>query len=177
MGASGSGSVTAWQASQWRCVMGATLLPGSIPSLLEALAAVPDPRARRGRRYTAATILTFAVCAMLCGARSLYAIAQWGRDQGSAEVRGALGIQRASTPSVATLFRLFRDLDRDAFEAALGAWARAHGLAPGEALAIDGKHLRGIHGGAVPGVHLVAAYAHRSGQVLGQKGGRAARMN
>lgn len=153
----------------------ATCLP--VPSLLEALAAVPDPRARRGRRYTAATILTFAICAMLCGARSLYAIAQWGRDQSSAEIRTALGITRASTPSVATLFRLFRDLDRDAFEAVLASWARAQGLAVGEALAIDGKQLRGIHGELVPGVHLVAAYTHQSGQVLGQKGAPAASTN
>ena len=150
---------------------------GAIPSLLEALAGVPDPRARRGRRYTAATVLTFAVCAMLCGARSLYAIAQWGRDYGSAEVRAALGIDRTSTPSVATLFRLFRDLDRDAFEAALAAWARAQGLPVGEAVALDGKELRGIHGEEVPGVHLVAAYAHQSGQVLGQKGAPAASTN
>lgn len=142
-----------------------------IPSLLEALAGVPDPRRRRGRRYAAATILTFAVSAMVCGARSLYAIAQWGREHGSAEVRAALGITRASTPSVATLFRLFRDLDPTAFEEALGAWARAHGLPPGEAIALDGKTLRGIHGERLPGVHLVAAYAHRTGAVLAQKGG------
>lgn len=157
--------------------MGVAAIPQPIPSLLDALAAVPDPRARRGRRYTAATILTFAVCAMLCGARSLYAIAQWGRDQGSADVRAALGITRATTPSVATLFRLFRALDRDAFEAALAAWARAQGVPSGEAVAIDGKQLRGIHGETIPGVHLVAAYAHRSGQVLGQKGARAASTN
>ncbi len=149
----------------------------AVPSLLEALAGVPDPRARRGRRYSAATILTFAVCAMLCGARSLYAIAQWGRDAGTAEVRAALGIDRARTPSVATLFRLFRDLDRDAFEAALAAWVRAQGLPAGEAVAIDGKQLRGIHGEEVAGVHLVAAYAHRSGQVLSQKGAPAVSMS
>jgi DDE_Tnp_1-associated len=145
--------------------------PVAVPSLLAALAAVPDPRKRRGRRYSAATILTLAVCAMLGGARSLYAIAQWGREQGSAEIRAALGISRARTPSVATLFRLFRDLDRDAFEQALGTWVRAQGLPPGEAVAVDGKTLRGIHGEAVPGVHLVAAYAHCTGAVLAQKGG------
>ncbi len=149
----------------------------TIPSLLEALAEVPDPRARRGRRYAVATILTFAVCAMLCGARSLYAIAQWGRDYGSEEVRSALGIGRSSTPSVATLFRVFRALDRDAFEAARAAWGRAQGLPAGEAVALDGKQLSGIHGEEVPGVHLVAAYAHRSGQVLGQKGAPAASTN
>lgn len=143
-----------------------------IPSLLAALGAVPDPRKRRGRRYTVATILTFAVCAMACGARSLYAIAQWGREQGSAEVRAALGITRATTPSQPTLFRLFSALGRDAFEQALGAWVRAQGLPVGEAIAIDGKHLRGIHGEAVAGVHLVAAYAHRTGAVLDQKGAR-----
>lgn len=115
-------------------------------------------------------MLTFAVCAMVCGARSLYAIAQWGREQGSEEVRAALGITRASTPSVAALFRLFRDLDREAFEQALGAWVRAQGVAAGEAIALDGKHLRGIHGEQVPGVHLLAAYAHRTGAVLDQKG-------
>lgn len=146
--------------------------PVPVPSLSAALADVPDPRRRRGRRYPVAAVLTFAVCAMLCGARSLYAIAQWGRDQGSAEVRAAVGIDRDRTPSVATLFRVFRDLDRDAFEAALGRWVEAQGAPPGEAVALDGKHLRGIHGAAVPGVHLVAAYAHRTGAVLAQKGGR-----
>jgi hypothetical protein len=141
-----------------------------VPSLLEALAVVPDPRRRRGRRYPAAAVLTLAVCAMVCGARSLYAIAQWGREQGSAEVRAALGISRATTPSVATLFRLFRDLDQDAFEAALRRWVMAQGVPAGEAIALDGKTLRGIHGELLPGVHLVAAYAQRSGQVLGQRG-------
>ena len=43
------------------------------------------------------------------------------------------------------------------------------GLKRGEALAIDGKTLRGIHGEDLPGVHLVAASAHQSGIVVGQK--------
>ena len=148
-------------------------VPVVVPSLLAALAAVPDPRARRGVRYPVAALLTLAVCAMLAGARSRYAIAQWGREHGgaSADMRAALGITRASTPSVATLFRVFRDLDHIAFEAALRQWVLAQGLAPDDAIALDGKTLRGIHGEAVPGVHLVAAYAQRTGVVLGQRGG------
>ena len=56
----------------------------------------------------------------------------------------------------------------------LGQWLGERGLAEqgleaGEALAIDGKRLCGIHGEQLPGVHLVAAYAHRSGVVLGQQ--------
>ena len=80
----------------------------------------------------------------------------------------ALGFNRATTPCVATLHLVFRRLDREAFEALLGAWLQGQGLKPGEALAVDGKTLRGIHGQELPGVHLVAAYAHQSGIVVAQ---------
>jgi hypothetical protein len=148
-----------------------------VSSLFAALQAVPDPRHRRGRRYAQAAMLTFAVWAMLCGARSYYAIAQWGREQATAEIRAAFGIDRAGTPSVATLFRLFRDLDVAAVERALGRWIAGQGAAAGEAIAIDGKAIRGLHGEEVPGVHLVAAYTQQWGQVLGEKGGVVASPN
>lgn len=144
-----------------------------IPSLLAALRVVPDPRHQRGRRYDQAAILTLAVAAMLSGARSLYAIAQWGRDHDGVAVRAALGLPLSRAPSVATLFRVFRDLDVAAFEQALADWLQAQGSAAGP-IAIDGKTLRGIHGEQVPGVHLLAAYSHRDGDVLGQKGGASA---
>ena len=53
-------------------------------SLKEALDLVPDSRSSQGRRHSLGAILALATCAMLCGCRSLYAIAQWGRDQGGA---------------------------------------------------------------------------------------------
>lgn len=137
-------------------------------TLREALDQVPDTRSRFGRRHSLGAILALAVCAMLCGAKSLYAISQWGRDQGT-PVAQALGFTRHQTPSVATLHRVFRSLDRAAFEAVLGHWLQEQGLIQGEALAIDGKRLRGIHGEEIPGVHLVAAYAQQSGLVVGQQ--------
>jgi hypothetical protein len=112
-------------------------------------------------------MLALAVCALLCGSHSLYAIAQWGRDCGP-EVREALGLCRERGPSVATLHRAFRHLDHAAFERALGDWFAAHGLSAEEAIAVDGKTLRGIHGEEIPGVHLVAAFAHRTRVVLAQ---------
>ena len=105
---------------------------------------------------------------MLCGARSLYAISQWGRDQG-AEVSQALGFTRDRTPCVSTLHQVFSRLDRNSFELTLGKWLQERGLRDGDALAVDGKTLRGIHGRRLPGVHLVAAYAHQSGIVVGQQ--------
>ncbi len=140
-------------------------------SLAAALSEVPDPRGERGKRHELAPILALAVCAMLCGARSLYAIAQWGRDHGP-EMAIALGFTRPKTPCVATLHLLFKRLGRDKFEDVLGRWFRQQGLGPGEAIALDGKALRGIHGEELPSVHLVAAFAHRAGIVLAQKGGK-----
>jgi uncharacterized protein YoaH (UPF0181 family) len=138
-------------------------------TLREALDQVPDPRSRFGKRHSLGAILALAVCAMLCGAKSLYAISQWGRDQGT-PVAQALGFTRHQTPSVATLHRVFRSLDQEAFERVVGQWLQEQGLISGEALAIDGKQLRGIHGEEIPGVRLVAAYAQQSGLVIGQQG-------
>ena len=84
----------------------------------------------------------------------------------------SLGFSREQTPCVATLHHVFRRLDVDAFESALGRWAQEC-LGEDEAtIAIDGKALRGIHGRELPGVRLVSAYAGESGLVLGQKGGQ-----
>ncbi len=139
-------------------------------SLAEALAAVPDPRDPHGRRYGIGAILALSVCAMLCGARSLYAIAQWGRDHGP-EMARSLGFKK-QTPCVATLHLLFKRLDREKLEAVLSDYFQGRALAPGEGVAIDGKSLRGIHGDELPGVHLVALFAHGAGVTLAQKGGR-----
>ena len=53
-------------------------------SLLDVLAEIPDPRSRHGRRHPLTAILGLAVLAMLSGAKSYQAIAQFGRDKGFA---------------------------------------------------------------------------------------------
>lgn len=148
-------------------IWGMSDLAGKRVSLLEALAQVPDHRGRHGRRYELRVILGVAICAVLCGARSLYAISQWGRDHRKRVVE-VFGIDRGTTPSVATLHRVFRDLDVSAFERILGQWLCERFERVGEGIAIDGKALRGIHGEEIAGVALVAAYTHRSGIVLAQ---------
>src|SRR3954452_21736423 len=144
-------------------------------SLAAALATVPDPRRPYGWHPTHAPIplvalLQVTVAATLCGARSLYAIAQWAEDrrQDAPALLEALGVPPGRRPCVATLHRVFKALDVQAFEAALGQWLSATGVARTDPLAIDGNTLRGIHGEAIPGVHLVAAYTHHAGAILGQ---------
>jgi DDE_Tnp_1-associated/Transposase DDE domain len=152
-----------------------TVPAGPPGSLAAALAQVPDPRQPYGWRpehapLPLAGLLQLTVAATLCGARSLYAIAQWAeeRRQDAPELLAALGVPAGRRPCVATLHRVFKRLDVAAFEAALGAWLQQTGIAPSDPLAVDGKTLRGIHGEQIPGVHLVGAYAHEAGALLGQ---------
>jgi hypothetical protein len=105
---------------------------------------------------------------MACGARSQYAIAQWGKEH-FLLAKEALGIGRKRAPAQVTIHRVFKRLDIKAFEKVLAGWFQERGLKEGDAIAIDGKTLRGIHGEEVPGVHLVSAYAHRRGIVLDQE--------
>ena len=139
-------------------------------SLLRAFEEVPDPRSAHGRRHPLSAILALSVCAMVSGACSLYAIAQWGRMQDPNTLK-ELGFTRERTPAVSTLHNVFASIDTDAFESVLGEWIESWLGTEEEAIAVDGKALRGIHGDQIPGVRLVAAYTHHKGPVVGQKGG------
>ena len=136
-------------------------------SLWEAFGEVPDPRQASGRRYPLQAILTLTSVAMLSGSRSLYAIAQFGRDYGP-EFAKTMGFPKGQTPCCTALHYLFLELDPPAFERAIQKWLRTQQRAGWRAVAVDGKTLRGTQGDQVPGVHLLAAYAHEARAVLGQ---------
>lgn len=160
--------------------------PAAPGSLAAALAVVPDPRRPYGWRPDYAPVplvalLQATVVAVLCGARSLYAVAQWIRERAEDDpaLLELLGFPPGRSTCVATLHRVYKALDVAAFETAVGGWLVQTGVAPDDPLALDGKTLRGVHGhyergaaGApgeyVPGAHLVAAYAHRAQAVVTQ---------
>lgn len=161
----------------------------AVGSLAEALVVVPDPRRPYGWRpghepIPLVALLQLTVVALLCGARSQLAVAQWGRERREDDpgLLEALGLPPGRSPCVATLHRVYKQVDVAAFEAALGTWLGRTGSTPAatttkrvpEAIAIDGKVLRGSQPkregepDSVPGTYLVAAYAHAAGTVLGQ---------
>src|SRR5713101_684000 len=92
--------------------------------LIEVLAELKDPRQARGQRHPFTAIVALAVVATLCGAKGYTAIAEWGRNYGSA-LALALGFTRPKTPCASTFCLAFRALDRLAFERALAAWAES----------------------------------------------------
>jgi hypothetical protein len=120
-------------------------------------------------------ILALATAAMVEGAQRLYAIHQWGRLQPPAVI-AALGFTRAQTPSISTLHEVLARIDATVLEEVLAIWAQTATGERVDALAVDGKALRGSHGRSATGVtvDLVAASAQGAGHVLAQAGGRGA---
>ena len=136
--------------------------------LYAVLSRIPDHR-QYNTVHPLASVLALCVCAMLCGARSKFAIAQWGREHAS-EIGELLGFRR-HTPCHASIHNVLKGVNLLAFESALSSWIRQ--FVPSEkrtACAIDGKKLRGIHGEELPGVHLVAVLTHALGLPLAQIG-------
>jgi predicted transposase YbfD/YdcC len=137
-------------------------------SLYQAFADVPDPRNKSGKRFELQAILTMVTVAMLSGCRSLFAVAQFGRERG-AEFATALGFSRGKTPACTTLHYLFTDLDHAEFESAIARWVRTNAKDLGwTQIEIDGKTLRGSTHEQLPGVHMLAGYAHEIQAVLHQ---------
>jgi hypothetical protein len=144
-------------------------------SLYEVFAEIPDPRRRRGTVYPLAAALSFVATAMLCGCRSLAAIAQWGYDYN--HLAPALGLSRRTkdgtryrTPCTSELHTSLAALPAEALEAALTRWILGQGINDLEQrlVAIDGKTLRGSQGHRLPGVHLLAAYCRDVEAVVAQ---------
>jgi predicted transposase YbfD/YdcC len=142
---------------------------GEQPGLLAVLARVADPRHRRGVRHRLAVILGVAICAVLAGARSYTAIAEWAADADGQTLR-VLGVT-GRVPSESTFRRTLQRLDADALDDLAGAWAQERTMpGPGarRVIAVDGKTLRGSARGGEAGPHLLAALDHGHGVVLGQ---------
>jgi DDE family transposase len=134
-------------------------------SLYDILSEIPDPRHRRGQVYPLASVLTLVATAMLCGCRSLAAIAEWGINYN--HLAPVLGFCRRTrdgtryrTPCISELHTVLAALPAPVFEAALTRWILAQGVTDLDQrlVAIDGKTLRGSQGHQLPGVHLLAAY-------------------
>jgi DDE_Tnp_1-associated/Transposase DDE domain len=150
------------------------------PHLLAYLASIPDPRAAPGRRHPLVAILGLAAAAVLAGARSIAAIAEWAADAPQ-PIRTALGARHhapghRSVPAEATIRRTLARLDADALAGAIGAWLaagprRSRSTSRRRAVAVDGKTLRGARaaGGTGRPVHLLAAMDHQSRAVLARR--------
>lgn len=146
-------------------------LPGQLRDgrLLEVLARVPDPRARRGVRHDLVGLLAVSVCAVLAGARSFAAIADWAGELPSSDLL-RLGLGRPCAPEESTFRRVLSGIDAAVLDSLIGAflWTRTAVVEGRRVVAVDGKTTRGARTADQPAPHLVAAMDHATGVVLGQ---------
>jgi hypothetical protein len=139
----------------------------STVSLREVLAALKDPRSRRGRRFPLVPMLLLVAFGLLIGRKGVDAIAKLRRDYGPGLIL-ALGFNSGKGPSADALSRLLCRLDAAAFEQALADWVRPRLPGGVTHLCLDGKTLRGSRDGELAGHHLLAAYCPEAQAVVGQ---------
>lgn len=135
--------------------------------LLTLLAGVIDPRKPRGVRHPLLTVLAISVCGILCGARSFAAIAQWALELTPQQLQ-RFGSKRRRPPSEPTIRRVLQSVEATAVDERLGRWTFKHGVLAGQAMAMDGKTMRGSGDDEHKPFHLVSAVVHGSGLVVAQ---------
>src|SRR5580704_9030108 len=146
-----------------------------VPGLLEVLAQVPDPRRKRGRRFSLVFVLAVAAVCTLAGARGFRELGDQAGDLPQ-EMLAALGgaphplRRKITAPSEKRLRTLLQALDAAMLDEITGGWLRALAAAGRlegllTAIAIDGKWLRGVADGQVK---LFAAMLHQEKVIIAQ---------
>jgi predicted transposase YbfD/YdcC len=143
-------------------------------TVLDALAAIPDPRQARGKQLEWVFILGVIASALLSQQRSVAAMAQWAHEHAEALIV-AFRPQRKRVPSEATIRRALRQVDIRHVEAHLARLQVRPPRPPTKArvrrlqgYAVDGKYVRGA------GTHgqrtlLVSLVQHGDAHVLTQR--------
>lgn len=156
--------------------MPATRCVQSLADLRARFAELPDPRRRRGIRHQVSVILAIAAAAVTCGARSLTAIGEWAADAPQ-RILATLGARwdpgrgRRVAPHEATVRRTLQAFDAAALDEVISDWLAEHLTVREdlEAIAVDGKTLRGARGNDGRQAHLLSAVVHDAGVVLAQR--------
>lgn len=145
---------------------------GQSGGLQERLQQLMDPRKARGIRHKLTVTLTIAACATMSGARGYLAIGDWAKNLSQDlckrfGCRYDLNKAKYIAPSEPTLRRNLQKVDAEKFDQIVSEWL-AEQTDP-DALAVDGKTLRGAKDEEGKQVHLLSALSHNEGIVVSQK--------
>lgn len=162
------------QGKPWRTKMNLkTLTTKQLESLQQMLQDLPDCRKPRGVRHRYWTVLTIALAAVLSGARSFAAIGEFAAALTQAQLKRLGGRfhqrkQRYDAPTESTLRRVLQSSDAAALDNALGQWLYQQSD-DDDALAVDGKTVRGARRPDGSQVHLLSAFLQQQGVTVAQR--------
>lgn len=138
-------------------------------TLFAAVCQVPDPRRKRGQRFSWPFLLAVLLAAVASDQHSAHAMAHWVALHAD-ELRRYLQPPRPEMPSESTLKRILRQIDVQALERHVTRFTQAQASlqSPLRGLALDGKELRGVraHGRRV---NLVSLVQQGDGRVLAER--------
>jgi predicted transposase YbfD/YdcC len=142
--------------------------PAAITSVTVHFAGLPDPRSVHGKRYSLTSLITIAVCGVICGAQDWVGVALFA--QAKRHWFATFLDLPDGTPTHDTFRRVFARLDPDAFEACFRAWTAALAGELVGTIALDGKTLRRSFDAASDkaAIHMISAWAVEHGIVFGQ---------
>lgn len=142
--------------------------------LKNQLKKIPDIRKAQGKRHSILSVLSLAICALLSGCNSFTSIGEFAK-RSSQNLLKRLGCyfhkdqQRYLAPSEATIRRILQSLEPSILEPILNDWLRR--MSPeetDEAIAIDGKTLKGTRSGNTRPSHMLSAVLHEQGLTIAQ---------
>jgi predicted transposase YbfD/YdcC len=124
-----------------------------------------DPRVVGRCTYRLTEVVLIAMCGVLSGAESWTEIEEFGESK-RAWLATFLRLEQG-IPSHDTFRRVFSLLPAEVFESRFREWVETtFRVESGQVIAIDGKT---VGGAGVRALHLVSAWAHQNGIVLGQR--------
>lgn len=129
-----------------------------------------DPRVVGRCDHKLLDIIIIAVCAVITGAESWVEIETFGQMK-QEWLKTFLELPNG-IPAHDTFGRVFAALDGEAFQTCFARWVEGVFKATqGQVVAVDGKTVRRSHDKAIgkKAIHMVSAWAHQSGIVLGQR--------
>lgn len=142
------------------------LRAGELHSLLEVLRTFRDGRRGHGLRHPQPFVLACAATAMLLGAGGYQAFEDECSKLSQRQLR-ALGCRkdpktnRYRAPSDSTFFRVINGLEAVEFDLRIGQWMMEQEISVLQALAVDGKCLRGSARTESKPLQLLSAVSHR----------------
>ncbi len=132
---------------------------------------IPDPRRGQGLRHSLQSVISIAIAATLCGAKSYSAISEWAQNLGQKGLarfrcRWVNGIR--IPPSTYVIRNIMVRVDPDALGHALQRWNEVYGEKD-ESLAIDGKTMCGAVDENGLQTHIMSAIGHHTMNCYAQK--------
>lgn len=136
-------------------------------SLVDHFAALDDPRVERTKLHPLLSLVTIAICAVICGAESWDDIELFG--EAKADWFATFLDLPHGIPSHDTFNRVFAALNPVQFRRCFQHWMEAvAGVLPAQVIALDGKTVRRSHDRASGqhAIHMVSAWATENRLVL-----------